>query len=187
MTGFADKPTLTGDRVLLRPIVAADANAMWADLHDEESRRLTGTHQTFERSVVEQWCATRIDQRDRLDMAVIDRATGAWAGEVVINELDEDNLACGYRIALGPGGRNRGLGTEATRMIVDHVFDTIDEPRIHRLELEVFAFNPRAMAVYEKVGFVREGVRRDALYWDGEFVDTVVMGIIRSDRERRAG
>lgn len=182
MTGFAHKPTLTGEKVVLRPIVASDADHMWADLQDEESRRLTGTHQTFERHVIDRWCASRADQSDRLDLAVIDRATGRWAGEVVINELDEDNHACGFRIALGPGGRNRGLGTEATRMIVDHVFDTVDEPRIHRIELEVYAFNPRAMAVYEKAGFVREGVRRASLFWDGEYVDTVVMGILRSDR-----
>ena len=57
MTGFAHKPTLTGEKVVLRPIAASDADQMWADLQDEESRRLTGTHQTFEREVIDRWCA----------------------------------------------------------------------------------------------------------------------------------
>ena len=182
MTTFATKPTLTGERVLLRPMTADDAQYMWADIDDAETTRLTGSHGTFTRDQIERWCATRGEQDDRLDLAVIDRSTGAWAGEVVINEWDEDNRACSFRIALGPGGRDRGLGTEATRLIVDYVFDVIDEPPVHRLALAVHDFNPRAQAVYEKVGFRREGVLRDALLWDGDFHDSILMSIVRTDR-----
>lgn len=87
-----------------------------------------------------------------------------------------------FRILLGPGGRNRGLGSEATRLTIDHAFSTTE---LHRLELEVFAFNPRAQRVCEKAGFVVEGVRRDALRFDGAFVDAVVMSILRPEWESR--
>ncbi len=183
MTSFADKPTLVGQRVLLRPLVAADADHLWHDLHDPEANRLTGTHATFTRERIDEWCATRVHQADRLDLAVVDRATGDWAGEVAINEVDADNRSCSFRIALSPSWRDKGFGTEATRLLVDHVFDTIDEPTIHRIGLEVFDFNPRARAVYERVGFRQEGVLRDALWWDGDFHDTIVMSILRTDRE----
>lgn len=186
MTSFAHKPTLLGERVMLRPLVAADADHLWLDLHDPEAIRLTGTHTSFTRDQIDQWCATRSEQPDRLDLAVVDRATGQWAGEVVINDLDTDNRSCGFRIALGAHARDRGLGTEATRLIVDHVFHGVDEPSIHRIELEVFAFNPRAVAVYERVGFHREGVLRDALHWDGEFHDIIAMSILRTDRSADA-
>lgn len=182
MVTFADKPTIVGDRVLLRPLDAGDADSMWADLSDAESTRLTGTHDTFERDQVDRYCASRPEQADRLDLAVIDRASGLWAGEVVINEVDEHNGSCSFRIALGAGARNRGLGTEATRLIIDHVFDAIDDPTINRVALEVYDFNPRAQAVYERVGFRREGVLREALLWDGEYHDAIVMSILRSDR-----
>lgn len=184
MTSFDHTPTITGERVVLRPIVASDASHLWADLHDAEATRLTGTHTSFTRDQIDAWCATRAEQVDRLDLAVLDRSTGDWAGEVVVNDWDPDNRSCGFRIALGPGGRDRGLGSEATRLIVAHVFDTIDDPPVNRLSLEVFAFNARGLAVYEKVGFRREGVLREALRWDGEFHDTIVMSIVRSDRER---
>jgi RimJ/RimL family protein N-acetyltransferase len=49
----------------------------------------------------------------------------------------------------------------------------------------VFAFNPRAIAVYERVGFVREGISRDALLWDEEFVDSIQMAMLRTDRTAR--
>lgn len=181
---FADKPTIVGPNVILRPIGAGDAGSMWADLADDESNRLTGTRETFTADQIERWAATRSDQTDRLDLAVVARPTGEWYGEVVINDWDPDNRCCGFRIALGASARDRGVGTEATRLIVDHVFS---ERPVHRIELEVYAFNPRARRVYERVGFVEEGRRRDALHWNGDWIDSISMAILRTDWERRDG
>ena len=185
MTSFADKPTLRGERVVLRPMLDADADAMYADLADPEGMRLTGTHAEFSREAVERWAASRADADDRLDLVATDPETGRWLGEVVINEWDPDNRSCSFRIALSAHARDRGIGTEATRMLIDYVFDEIDDPPVHRVELSVFAFNPRAVAVYERVGFVREGVARDALLWDGQFVDSIQMAMLRTDRSAR--
>lgn len=182
MTTFADKPTITGERVVLEPITIDHARAMFASLDDAESNRLTGTHTEFLLSEIETWAASRPETDDRLDLAVLDRATGDWLGEVVVNDWDPENRSCGFRIALAPTARDSGFGTEATQLIVDYVFDEIDTPPVNRLQLEVFVFNPRALAVYERVGFKREGIMRQALRWDGEFVDAVLMSIIRSDR-----
>ncbi len=182
VTSFADTPTLHGDLVVLRPLTGDDAPAMFADLDDPDGMRLTGTHTDFTFEQIERWCATRADHDDRLDLAITDAATGAWLGEVVINEWDPDNRSCSFRIAVSPGARDRGVGSEATRLIVDHVFDAIDDPPVNRLELEVHAFNPRARHVYEQAGFRYEGTRRESLRWDGEYVDSIVMSILRSDR-----
>lgn len=182
MTTFAHKPVIEGDRTVLRPIVAADAESMFADLADEEGMRLTGSQGTFDRPTIEAWTASRGDTDDRLDLAVTDPVDGSWLGEVVINEVDPDNRSCNFRIALSAHARNRGVGTEATRLLVDYVFETI-EPAVNRISLGVYTFNPRAIAVYERVGFVREGVLRQTLRWDGAFVDEVVMAMLRSDWE----
>lgn len=186
MPTFADKPTLIGERVVLRPIMADDAEAMWRDLDDAEAMRLTGTHATFDLPTIQRWAATRAESVDRLDLAATDPATGAWLGEVVVNEVDLDNRSCNFRIALSAAARNRGVGTEATRLIVDYVFDEI-EPPMNRISLGVYAFNPRAIAVYERAGFVREGVARAALCWNGEFVDEVLMAMLREDHEALRG
>lgn len=184
MATFADKPTITGDRILLRPMQASDAEHMWADVHDEEITHYTGTHANFTEEQIRHWCATRAEQDDRLDLAVEDRESGDWCGEVVINDWDPDNRSCSFRIALSAAARNRGIGTEATQLIVDYVFDEIDEPTVNRISLEVYDFNPRGLAVYEKVGFLPEGVMREALHWKGEFHDAIVMSMLRRDRAR---
>jgi RimJ/RimL family protein N-acetyltransferase len=175
---MAEKPTLQGQRVLLRPLEVADVAVSLFD--DPEGDRLTGSHPRpgggLTREQREQWVATRADFDDRLDLAVVDLATGDFAGEVVLNELDPDNQSCNFRIYLfGAHNRDRGLGTEATRLILAHAFETVG---LHRVDLEVYDFNPRARRVYEKVGFVYEGTRRQSLLWDGEWVDAHIMSIL---------
>lgn len=128
--------------------------------------------------------STRNEQPDRLDLAVVDRASGRCVGEVVLNDVTPGNRTCGFRTGLGPGGRDRGLGTEAVRMIVGHGFDRLG---MHRISLEVYAFNPRARRVYENVGFVAEGVLRDALRWDGQWIDATVMSMLAPEWSRHRG
>ncbi len=53
--------------------------------------------------------------------------------------------------------------------------------------MEVHTFNPRARRAYEKAGFVAEGVLRDALCYDGEWVDAVVMSILAPEWEQHRG
>jgi RimJ/RimL family protein N-acetyltransferase len=58
---------------------------------------------------------------------------------------------------------------------VGHAFDVVG---VHRVELEVYTFNPRARHVYEKIGFVHEGTKREALYWDGQWIDAHTMAVL---------
>jgi RimJ/RimL family protein N-acetyltransferase len=183
VTGWADKPVIRGERVTLRPFRDGDAERVFA-CFDVDAMRLTGSvHSTEEAESViaagidqrtRDWYATRNDQTDRLDLAVED-ADGTLVGEVVLNDVDLGNRSCGFRILLGPAGRDRGLGTEATRLVVGHGLDVLG---LHRIELEYYSFNARAGRAYEKAGFVVEGCRRDALLYDGEWYDAITMAVV---------
>ncbi|MFD0274021.1 GNAT family N-acetyltransferase [Kitasatospora sp. NPDC127111] len=174
---FVEKPTLTGERVVLRPVRTADALA--ASAADPEADRLTGTHGTFSLETLERWYGSRAEHPDRLDLAVVERTAGVCVGEVVLSGLDVHNRSCSFRISLFERRFfGQGLGTEASRLILGHAFDTVG---LHRIELEVFAFNPRARHVYEKIGFVHEGTRRDALCWNGEWIDGHTMAILAEE------
>ncbi len=176
---FADKPTLVGDLVTLTQLAPEHTDAYFASLDDEESTRLTGTHDTFTKEQVQSWVSSRPAQDDRLDLAVIENSSGRYCGEAVILAVDQANLSCGFRIALNSNFTGMGYGTEATRLLVNHVFATTPT---HRIGLEVYSFNPRAQHVYRKVGFRQEGVMRDALFWDSEWVDSVLMSVLRTDQ-----
>ncbi|HWD77843.1 MAG TPA: GNAT family protein [Kribbella sp.] len=178
MSDFADKPTLTGDRVILRPLDEGDYDALATAMNDPDVARLTGSHGQIGEEQAREWMRTRKDQTDRLDLAIVDKASGLVVGEAVLNQWDPDNRCCNFRILIGPAGQGRGLGTEATRLIVGY---GIEELGLHRISLGVYAFNPRARSAYEKAGFKQEGVLRDALLWDGEWVDEIVMSVLATE------
>ena len=175
MTDFSHKPTLTGELVVLRPLGPGDYEPMMAAMDDPDVIRFTGSRGEITEDEYRKWLRTRQSQTDRLDLAIVDKATGECVGEAVLNHWSPEDESCSFRILIGPAGQNRGLGTEATRLIVGH---GIEELGLHRIELEVYAFNPRAQRAYEKAGFVVEGIRRDALRWDGERIDAIVMSVL---------
>jgi RimJ/RimL family protein N-acetyltransferase len=184
-TIFSSKPQLRGQRVVLRPFTGADVEAMGPVLADPEVLRLTGSvHTSADRQSealddrTRDWYQTRADQDDRLDLAVVDAARDQCVGEVVLNHWEPDNRSCNFRVLIGPQGRNRGLGSEALQLLLEYAFTATD---LHRIELGVYAFNPRAQHVYERAGFVVEGRRRDGLLFDDIWVDEIMMAVLRPD------
>jgi RimJ/RimL family protein N-acetyltransferase len=71
--------------------------------------------------------------------------------------------------------RDRGVGTAMLRHMIDWCRDN---PAVHRLELWVYPDNPRAIHVYEKLGFQHEGNRRRSFLKDGKFKDLLLMGML---------
>jgi RimJ/RimL family protein N-acetyltransferase len=179
---FARKPILTGDRVVLRPVSVDDAPGLVELLHDPEARKMTGTHGSVRPGVEERarsWYGSRGDHDDQLYLAITERATSLFVGEIVLQDLDTDSRSCSFRIALvGPRAYGRGFGSEATALILAYAFEAT---AINRVELEVHDFNPRARHVYERAGFVYEGTKRQALLWEGQWVDTHIMAVLASD------
>jgi len=86
-------------------------------------------------------------------------------------------------IGIGdPEYRGNGYGTDAMRVILHYAFTELN---LHRVSLDVFEYNPRAIRSYEKAGFVVEGRQRQALNRDGRRWDVIYMGILREEWERQ--
>jgi RimJ/RimL family protein N-acetyltransferase len=83
-------------------------------------------------------------------------------------------------LAVHPDFRGRGVADDAARLLQRHL---IFELGYHRLQLEIYGFNERAIRHAERAGFVREGVKRKAYQRHGEWVDGVLFGLIREDLE----
>jgi RimJ/RimL family protein N-acetyltransferase len=80
-------------------------------------------------------------------------------------------------LAIHPDFRGRRLADAAARLFQRQLF----ELGFHRLQLEIYGFNERAMAHAERAGFVREGVRRRAYWRHDDWVDGVLYGLVRED------
>lgn len=145
---------------------------------DPEVARLTGCKPSFSREEVVDAFLQWVEAGDRYHFLILNPA-GAIVGESVLNEIDWQARSANFRIGLfHPGDRGKGVGTWAVETTRDFAFGELG---LHRLELDVFSFNPRAERAYEKAGFRREGVLRDAL-WDGKtYADDILMAMLEEE------
>jgi [ribosomal protein S5]-alanine N-acetyltransferase len=74
--------------------------------------------------------------------------------------------------------QNQGYGSEAIRLALRYGFEVLN---LHRMELAVYDFNPRAIHVYEAAGFVLEGRRRQAAFAAGRYADVLGYAILRDE------
>ena len=81
-------------------------------------------------------------------------------------------------ISIATKHQGQGYGTEAISWLLDWSFLTAG---LHRVELTVFDWNERARKVYERIGFVQEGIRRESIWKDGRWWDLIQMGILEHE------
>jgi len=93
--------------------------------------------------------------------------------------IEEDDKKSGFRISMNSIElTGKGYGTEAIKIVLQFVFEELN---LNRLQLEVFSHNLRGIRAYEKVGFVKEGVLRESLYYNGNYSDEIIMAMLKSD------
>ena len=168
------------DGYILRPIRAEDGEAYWnAGFNvDPEVDRLTGSRSDFTREEVLAYFHRCLEADDRADFLIIG-PEGDILGESVVNEIDWEARCGNFRIALfRTDSCGRGIGSWAVRTTRDFAFETLG---LHRLELDVFSFNPRAIRAYEKAGFRREDVRREAVRDGAAYGDDILMAILEDE------
>ena len=176
---LGDQPVLSGRVVRLEPAGPEHLEGLWPLYSGGEDSGFMDPVAALTREQTRAGLARARERRDRADWAVVRLADGDVVGEAVLMDLDEDNASMTYRVALvGPRVFGRGYGTETTRLVRDFAFGPLG---LHRLALEVNSFNAAAIAVYEKVGFVLEGVRREAVLRDGTWHDVHDMALIADD------
>lgn len=102
-------------------------------------------------------------------------------GLISLEQIDWPNGTAWMGVGIGEAEhRGKGYGTEAIRLLLKFAFHEIN---LHRVQLTVFAYNPAAVAVYEKLGFTKEGVFRQRLHRDGQRHDVLIYGLLRPEWE----
>ncbi len=100
-------------------------------------------------------------------------------GLVSLTNIDRLNQTAIFHIMIGePSNREKGVGYYATNEMLKHAFLDMN---LNRVELSVLESNKRAIALYNKVGFKREGVKRKAVFKNGTFIDMVIMAILKEE------
>jgi RimJ/RimL family protein N-acetyltransferase len=155
-----------------------DADFLLELITDEETRPFLGGRagETHEDVVAE---IDRSDtEPDAFGWFVIE-AGGEPAGCVAFHRVNERNrIVEAGRFAIHPSFRGRRIGIEAARAFQRHLLVDLD---FHRVELQIYGFNERALAHAVACGYVREGVKRKAYLKNGEWQDAVLFSLLREE------
>jgi RimJ/RimL family protein N-acetyltransferase len=163
-----------------------DAQTMAAWSRDSEYGRMLDSDPALPKSVkstqdnITRWLET--DRPDGLGFVIRTLADDRLIGFVGLNGIrwkDGDAF-----VGIGIGEREywgNGYGTDAMRVLLRYAFTELN---LHRVSLNVFEYNPRAIRSYEKAGFIVEGRERLVLWRDGRRYDVIGMGILRPEWEQ---
>ncbi len=182
--GADDVPELRGGRVRLRAHTDADIKRRAELGQNREIVRSFGGSIDTDRPISEEEAELGLTYRFGPGPHwVIADEHDRFIGVVRLAPLDREARSANFAIGIfDPDRLGQGLGTEATELVLGHGFTTLG---LHRISLKVLADNSRAVASYEKCGFVVEGRLRHTLWRDGEWLDDLIMAILEPDWSSR--
>jgi UDP-4-amino-4,6-dideoxy-N-acetyl-beta-L-altrosamine N-acetyltransferase len=127
------------------------------------------------------WFEATAGSKSRQEFVICARTAAGEVpvGTIGLSLIDARHRRAEYGILLGETlAVGQGLAAEASALLLTHAFETLD---LHRVFLQLFHDNVRALRLYERLGFVTEGVLRDHAVRRGAYVDVVVMGLLRDE------
>jgi RimJ/RimL family protein N-acetyltransferase len=170
---------MRGEKVALEPLRDSDSDRLFGWINDRELVLLSSDFAPVSRDDHDAWFE-RIRLAEDVEIFGIRRVgDDELIGSCQLRGIDRAQGVAELQIRIGTSDdRGRGLGAEAVRLLLAHAFNDLG---LHRVGLEVFPSNEPAIRAYEKAGFRREGVLREAALIDGERTDIVVMGALSGE------
>jgi RimJ/RimL family protein N-acetyltransferase len=170
---------LIGTKIYLRPLEREDAKqcASWFN-HPEITRTLL-IYRPVNLRFEEEFIDKALQSEHDLVLGIALQDSDRLIGGTGLHRIDFKDRHASFGITIGEKEEwGKGYGTEATRLMVQYAFETLN---LNRVWLHVYEYNQRGMRVYEKIGFQKEGVLRQDTYREGRYWDTIVMAILREE------
>ena len=177
------RPTLTTERLILRPFALSDAPAVQRLASDREIARNTLLiPHPYPEGAAEEWILGHDDQSNNHIFAIAPRDGGDVMGAIGLHvETYHRRAEIGYWLGVPYWGQ--GFVAEAAKAVVGYAFDELGMNRIFAFH---FTRNPASGRVLQKIGMHREGTMRQHLVKWGEHVDVDYYGIVREDWMNRS-
>ena len=170
--------TTPESRLILRSLVPSDRSEKYLSwLNDGEVQHYSRRRgRIFTMADIDTFLTEAQNSSDYF-LAVIVKDTGVHIGNLSLNNLDTKNSSAEISIMMGNRDYwGKGLATEAVELAIQVGFSQLG---LHRLWAE--SPNPAFNAIMEKVGWVKEGVRREAFLLDGTYCDHICWSILAQE------
>ncbi|MHA1953841.1 MAG: GNAT family N-acetyltransferase [Candidatus Heimdallarchaeaceae archaeon] len=183
---IANKSPFIGEKIILRAIERDDIDSIMEYWNTYESRVGRGKFIPESRRQREEWIEqTTKDakQGKGFTFAIIDKLSDQFLGACSLKRINAINRGAFLSISIyNPSNHDKGYGTDAAKCLLRIGFDILN---LHRIELHVYEFLENAIHVYEKLGFKKSGVRREASFIAGKYRNDLIMDILETEYIRK--
>jgi RimJ/RimL family protein N-acetyltransferase len=172
-------PFLDGKQVYLRGLRVSDAQGNYCRWMNDpavtrclESRFFPSTVENLEAYVTRM-----LNDPTYVFLAIIAKDSNTHIGNVKLGPINWIHRFGDIGILLGEKSYwRRGIASEVIKIFAGYAFRQLN---LHKLTAGCYSTNPGAIKAFEKAGFVREGIRKSQYYWDGKYVDCVLLGCVQ--------
>ncbi|MDQ7096614.1 GNAT family protein [Desulfosporosinus sp. PR] len=178
-------PRILGERIILREYRKEDIEHMRKWVNDPEVVDFLSDIFLFPHTIniTEDFVNSVLkgEHKDSCNLIIAKKDTEEYLGQIDLIYIDWKNRAGEIGIVLGAAeNRGKGYGTEAIKLLQRYVFNRLN---LNRLEIKVRDFNIRALRCYIKCGFKEEGRLRQNFFVNGNYTDTIVLSLLKSEYE----
>lgn len=169
-----------GKKVLLRAMEPEDMEMLREMINDLEIERMVGGW-SFPVSKHEQlrWYERVVDDKRNLRFIIEIIETGEAIGMINLTDLDWKNRVGFHGIKLKSSApKGQGYATDAVMALEWYAFEQLN---LNRLDGACIVYNDASQRLYDKCGVKVEGIRRQAIYKDGQYFDQQYTGVLRDD------
>ena len=171
---------LQGERIYLRKVSPDDVNEAYCRWMNDsstnrflESRFYSHSPETLREYIVNK-------QGDSLNafFAIVLKEGNRHIGNIKLGPIDSNHRLADIGILIGEKDCwGKGYASEAISLVVGYAFNTLS---LHKVTAGCYAPNKGAIRAFEKIGFIQEGVRKAHCIFEGDYVDDVLLGLVRS-------
>lgn len=174
------KSPFEGERIRLRAREDTDLEVMYRWINDWETVQYLASRYPRSRKDEKEWLSGG-DPSYGDAAFIVETLEQRPIGFLGLHRMAPEHREAHLGVAIGDEEyRDGGYGTDIMRTLARAAFEVMN---LNRIELTVYEWNPRAIRVYEKVGFKQEGVLRDAMFRAGKWHNLALMGLLRGEEK----
>ena len=175
-----NKKAIDWENVKLTPLEESDADLLYVWQNTPNIRDMTmGFRFPIQRGAVKEWINSQREQNAKSRVVFAVRQKEELIGTAQLQNIDQYQRRAMLGVYIGESRkRNNGLGFISCTLLIDYAFNGLD---LRKIGLEVLSINKNAISLYEKLGFQKEGMKRNEYFLDGQYLDVCIYGLQRAD------
>lgn len=175
-TGHSFFPFLSGKRIYLREVRISDVNEdYYGWMNDSEvTQYLESRFIPHSMNSLEEYVESKLGNKDEIFLAVVKRENDKHIGNIKLGPINWIHRIGSIGILIGDKNSwGQGFGCESIILVVQYAFNTLN---LHKVTAGCYEMNKGGIRVFEKAEFVVEGVRKKQHFFQGEYVNVILLG-----------